>query len=368
MPAEAQRALRREAGDREQVVGLLPDAEGVEALDLRVHDGRRLEALERIAAGLADPRRLVLEPRLARRHVARLRGAHVVAEELERLPAAPRELVVVPHRDERPARPRVLQVGILEVRAIERPVVVERRRDVEAPDLLAVGVADDVAQPPVVAAPVGALLGVVDHLVDEVAEMQHEGELLVGRRALVLVDHAPVGVLRALAHVLAAHEREPHRPRVVRERRRARAADAAARAALAHEAVPVGLRPAADPRRARGRCGRPRRARACAPRRRRARRRGPRRPRRVSGTMGASPPDGRARPEQHAVGMGIARGDALREEVAPLAPALARAPRALSPQASVAPIAVAAATNSRRVTRRLMLYGVFDAGNILRST
>jgi hypothetical protein len=136
---------------------------------------------------------------------------------------------------------------------------------VEVGDLLAVLVAHDVAEAAVVH-PLRAVFGVPDDLVDEVAEVQDEPETVRGRRLFVLEDHPAVGVLGALVHVLAAHERELHRARVVVARRRDGAADAAALAVLVGEAVPVDGRrlqaadeSAAGPVRFRGERGRGRR-------------------------------------------------------------------------------------------------------------
>src|SRR6201999_2241433 len=76
-------------------------------------------------------------------------------------------------------------------------------------------------------------------LVDEVAEVQDEAQLLITRAALVFPDHPAIGVAGALPHVLAAHEGEADRARVGFLRRGQRAADAAAVAVLVGEAVPV---------------------------------------------------------------------------------------------------------------------------------
>jgi hypothetical protein len=63
-----------------------------------------------------------------------------------------------------------------------------------------------------------------------------------GHRALVLVDHPAIRVLRALVDVLTTDERESNRPRVVVRGRGHRSADAAAVALLVGEAIPVGAR------------------------------------------------------------------------------------------------------------------------------
>src|SRR6185503_21017366 len=66
VPAPAQGAIACEAGDRGEIVGLLPEAMRVEAGDRRVDDARRIEALERLPRRLLDAGRLVFEPRLVR--------------------------------------------------------------------------------------------------------------------------------------------------------------------------------------------------------------------------------------------------------------------------------------------------------------
>ena len=57
-------------------------------------------------------------------------------------------------------------------------------------------------------------IGIFDHLIDEVAEMQDETEALVLGRTLILPEHPPVGVLRPLIDTLAGHEREADGARI----------------------------------------------------------------------------------------------------------------------------------------------------------
>ena len=276
---QRRRSIAREAADGREIVRLLAEPVAVEILDRRVLHRGRLEALQRDAARLRDARGLILEPRLVRRDLACLRRAFVARDALDRLPAHPRELVVVPHRHEGPARTRVLQIRVLQIGAVERAVVGERRGDAEPADLLAVGIAHAIAQPPVVAVPARPVLRVVDHLVDEIAEMQHERELFFGRRALVLEDHPAIGVLRAFTDVLAADEREAHGAWIVRRvpcacarcgcLRRVRWRSGTSRSVQA-----AGRRPARDT------YGRPLRAHECVPSLRRARMPDPRPPRR----------------------------------------------------------------------------------------
>src|SRR4030095_11265337 len=81
-----------------------------------------------------------------------------------------------------------------------------------------------------------------DYFVYEVAEMQHEAELIVRRPLLVLPDHPAVGRRGALLYVLTAHEGEVHGPAILVCRRSDRAAHSAAEATLVGEAVPVDAR------------------------------------------------------------------------------------------------------------------------------
>jgi hypothetical protein len=228
------------------------------------------------------------------------------------------------HRHEGQARPRVLQVWIVEVGAVERAIVGEGGRHPERGDLLAVGKADGIAQPAVIAVSAGDFLRVVHDLVDEVAEVQHERELVLGGGSFVLEDHAPVGVLRPLADVLAADEGEADGPGIVVGRRSPGASDPAAASNLVHEPIPVGagrLQP--GDQNAAGVIGgqegdRGRRGDHALERRVFGHFHGQR-----DGRLGAA--RGGAGPEEDAVRSGIARGDALGEQVAALDPGRARA-------------------------------------------
>jgi hypothetical protein len=111
---EAERAKERQAVDRRQVAGLEAEPMIVEARDRRIVDGGGHEAVARRRVGPPHPRGLILEPCLVGRHLPRLRRAHA-GEVLLALPTFPRELVVVPHAHERPARTRILEVGVRQV-------------------------------------------------------------------------------------------------------------------------------------------------------------------------------------------------------------------------------------------------------------
>ena len=122
--------------------------------------------------------------------------------------------MVVPDGDERPARASVLEVGIGEIAFVDGAVAVDRQRDVEVADLVAVRDARDLIDRAVVACL--HFVGILDHLVDEIAEVQNEIELLGGRGAFIFVDHPAIGVELALVDVLTAHEGEVHWARIVR--------------------------------------------------------------------------------------------------------------------------------------------------------
>src|SRR5690606_41072429 len=92
---------------------------------------------------------------------------------------------------------------------VQRAVVVERRGygETVVGDRTPVPERHRERDPAVVAMPVLDLLGRLDDLVDEVAQVQHEADALTGRRALVLMDHPPVGIERTLRQALRSEER-----------------------------------------------------------------------------------------------------------------------------------------------------------------
>src|SRR5438046_1647425 len=71
------------------------------------------------------------------------------------------------------------------------------------------------------------LLGILDDLIDEIAEVENETKLIGGRRAFILKDHPAIAVELAFVKALATDKREIDRPWIVRERRGDRPADAA---------------------------------------------------------------------------------------------------------------------------------------------
>src|SRR3954471_20884917 len=71
------------------------------------------------------------------------------------------------------------------------------------------------------------LVGIFDDLINEITEVENETELIGGRRALILKEHPAIPVEPAFIDALATDEGEIHRPRIVRQRRGDRPADAA---------------------------------------------------------------------------------------------------------------------------------------------
>ena len=116
----------------------------------------------------------------------------------------------------------VLQIGIGQVAFVDRAIAFNRQREMKLADLPAVWNARDLVNRAVVTR--FHFVGIFDDLVDEIAEVQNETELLGGGSAFIFVNHPPIGVERALIDILAAHKCEVHRARIVWRRRCDRAA------------------------------------------------------------------------------------------------------------------------------------------------
>src|SRR5947208_11184758 len=81
------------------------------------------------------------------------------------------------------------------------------------------------------------LVGIFDDLINEIAEVEDETELIIanpraaarfgGRRALILEDHPAIAVELTFINALAADKGEIDRPWIVHQRRGDRPADAA---------------------------------------------------------------------------------------------------------------------------------------------
>ncbi len=198
---------------------------------------RRIESFESRSRGLGDPGGDELPPRLVGRDAQRLRRFWLPVVLDGALPALPREFVVVADADERPPGARVLDVRIGEVAAIHGAIALERGRHMEVADLASVGNPADLVDGSVVA--VRDLLRIFDDLVDEVAQVQHEVQPLIGGRVPVFPEHAPPRVLLALVDRLAGDEGEADRSRVVSVRCGDGPADATAVALGVDESIPV---------------------------------------------------------------------------------------------------------------------------------
>src|SRR5882672_3774009 len=104
----------------------------------------------------------------------------------------------------------------------------------------AIGNAADVVDRAVV--PRRHFVGIFDDLINEITEVENKTELIGGRRALILKDHPAVAIELAFIDALAADKGEIDRPRIVRQRRGDRPADAATVPLSISEAVPVDSR------------------------------------------------------------------------------------------------------------------------------
>jgi len=193
--AVAHRAIGSHAADGGAIVGLVAEPMIVQRADRRALHRRRAKLLKLGARGLADARRNIFPPRLIGGDAQRLRGLDLAAVFDEALSALPREFVIIADAHERKMRARVLDVGIVGMRAIDMAIAGEVGRHVKIAHLASVGNAAKVVDCARIA--VRHLVGIFDDFVDEVAQMEHEAQLSIGRRALVLPDHPAKGVLGA---------------------------------------------------------------------------------------------------------------------------------------------------------------------------
>src|SRR5690606_5602614 len=149
-------------------------------------------------------RRNVFEPRLVRGDLYGLTGPRRTALLKDALPALPREFVIVPDADERPASARVLQIWIGEVALIHRTVAFDRLRPVEIAGLTCIGDLADIIDRAIEA--FVSLFGVLNNLINEVAQVQYEANLILRPSAFILEDHPAVPVELSFVHALAAYE------------------------------------------------------------------------------------------------------------------------------------------------------------------
>src|SRR6185295_7155881 len=97
-----------EAVDRREVVRFHPQPIAVELFDRNVFYSGWIEAFEQLAPP-SDPCGEIFKPGLIRRDLDALAGPLERSGLDDALPTHPREFVVVPDRDERPARASVLE-------------------------------------------------------------------------------------------------------------------------------------------------------------------------------------------------------------------------------------------------------------------
>ena len=116
--------------------------------------------------------------------------------------------MIVPHRHERPAGPRVLEVWIGEIGRVDGAIAIDGQRMWKLPTLLAIGDARDLIDRTVVSRL--HFVGILDDLVDEIAEVQDETELVFWRRVFIFEDHPAIGVELAFIDILTANESEAH--------------------------------------------------------------------------------------------------------------------------------------------------------------
>ena len=145
--------------------------------------------------------------------------------------------MIVPSAHKGPSGARILQVGIGEKAFPHCAISLERRREMVGADFQRVRNARDFIEFPVEAGL--SFPWILHDLVDEIAKVQDEIELVLGLRPLILEDHTAVAVELAFVDILAANEREIDRTGVVSVWRRFRAADAAAVPFGIGEAVPI---------------------------------------------------------------------------------------------------------------------------------
>src|ERR1700680_215521 len=168
-------------------------------------------------------------------HLSRLRFA---LELLERLPAEPAELVVVPHVHKGPPRPRILKILVMQVRPVSSAISLDCRWYVEVSNLFAIRIPNEVSQPAVIH-PLRTIFRIPNEFVDEIAEMQHEAEAVLFPCSFIFKDHSAVRILCSLRHILTTHESKANRPWVIRLWRCNRTTHATAIPFSIREAIPI---------------------------------------------------------------------------------------------------------------------------------
>lgn len=236
MAAKAQGPVDDQAVDGGDVIGLEAQAVIAKRLDFHVFHGNGTE-LGKAPARRLHARRNVFEPRLVRRDLDGLGRLLDGRRFQDALPALPRKFVIVPGAHERPARAGILQVRIGKKALPHCAVTLERRRKMVVADLERVGDPRDLVDFPVEARL--PFLWVLHDLVDEIAKVQDEIELVLGARPLVFKDQPAIAVEPAFVDVLATDEGEIDWPGIIISWSGNRAPDPASISLRICEAVPI---------------------------------------------------------------------------------------------------------------------------------
>src|SRR6185312_5779323 len=238
MSAPPQTAIAPQASDCRQIVRFLTQAVLVKFCDRCIHYFGWPEGGQRRAAGLDHPRRLILKERLHGCHSSRLGRKSFRSKLLEALPSLPAEFVVVPHGHKRKMCTRVLQLRVVQIRFINRTVILHRSGDVKVRYFFAARITDDV--PHLTSVVCLAVFGVPNQLINEVAKVQDETQFFRLGSAVVLINHSSVCILRTEVCVLTAYKRKTNWPRIMIVRSSACPANSTAISITVCKTIPIG--------------------------------------------------------------------------------------------------------------------------------
>src|SRR5579884_4315848 len=128
----------------------------------------------------------------------------------------------------------------MQIRPIDSSIIVEVSWNMEVSEFLAIGIANNIAQPPIVHS-LRSIFWVPDHLVDEISKVQDEIQTVIVRRSLIFENHPSIGVLRTLIDILATYEGKLDRSAVARIRGGNGSPYSASHAAAVTEAIPINV-------------------------------------------------------------------------------------------------------------------------------
>src|SRR5262249_10171469 len=150
----------------------------------------------------------------------------------------PAEFMVVPHRDKRPACASVLQIGVMQVGAIDSAIVFDSGGNMKVLNFFSVFITNDVPQTAVVHS-LRSVFGVPDEFIDEVTEMQHESETILLFRPFIFKNHSPICILGTLVDILTRYECKAHWPFIIVCRGSNRPADSTPITRFIGKAIPI---------------------------------------------------------------------------------------------------------------------------------